>query len=194
MTTNEIFMGARVAHVRELKAEVARLREELSRTRSELESLRNHFALALEAARDADSLPVGARLLVVDGWNAVLGSVSVIPPSERRGGSDELEEALCRRVRAWLAAHPSDAAWIVFDGSKAGGRAEPRLRISYTGGSGAHRADRMVCDYLRMRRLSGASHTVLVATQDKDFRREALSLGAEVINVDEICNCATEEM
>ncbi len=186
MTTNEIFMGARVAHVRELKAEVARLREELAHTRSELESLRNHFALALEAARDADTLPAGARLLVVDGWNAVLGSVSVIPPSERRGSSEELEEALYRRVRAWLAAHPSDAAWIVFDGSKAGGRSEPRLRISYTGGSGAHRADRMVCDYLRMRRLSGASHDVIVATQDKDFRREALSLGAEVINVDAI--------
>ena len=179
-------MGARVAHVRELKAEVARLREKLAHTRSELESLRNHFALALEAARDADTLLAGARLLVVDGWNAVLGSVSVIPPSERRGSSDELEEALCRRVRTWLAAHPSDAAWIVFDGSKAGGRSEPRLRISYTGGSGAHRADRMVCDYLRMRRLSGASHDVIVATQDKDFRREALSLGAEVINVDAI--------
>lgn len=183
-------MGARVAHVRELKTEVARLREELSRTRSELESLRSHFALALEAARDADALPDDARLLVVDGWNAVLGSVSAIPASERRGSSHELEEALCRRVRAWLAAHPSDAAWIVFDGSQAGGRSEPRLRVSYTGGSGVHRADRMVCDYLRMRLLSGVSHTVLVATQDRDFRRDALSLGAEVVGIEEICDCA----
>ena len=168
-----------VARIRALKDEVSRLKGELARACEERDSLRQHFALALLAARDADRLDAGGTLLIVDGWNAILGSENV-------GGSRDRLEQL---TRDWLASRPDDRAWIVFDGHKANGAAEGRMRVSYTGGAGAHRADRMVCDYLRMRRLSGASHNVIVATQDKDFRREALSLGAEVINVDEICNC-----
>ena len=56
MTTNDIFRDTRVAHVRELKAEVARLKEELARVRDARESLDRHFALALAAARDAERL------------------------------------------------------------------------------------------------------------------------------------------
>ena len=49
MTANDIFRDTRVAHVRELKAEVARLKEELARVRDARESLDRHFALALAA-------------------------------------------------------------------------------------------------------------------------------------------------
>ena len=77
MTANDILNGSRVAHVRELKAEVARLKEELARAHAELESLRNHFDLALAAARDLDAQAPDGSLLVVDGWNALLGSASV---------------------------------------------------------------------------------------------------------------------
>lgn len=186
MTANDVFTGARVAHVRELKAEVARLKEELSHARAELETLKSHFALALGAALDAARLPPGGRLLVVDGWNALLGSASVLAPDERRLDLRTKEERLCARVRTWLAAHPDDAAWIVFDGAQAGGRAEPRLRVSFTGGTGPHRADRMVCDYLRMCRLAGDAARVRVVTEDKDFRREAQSLGAEIADMESL--------
>lgn len=184
MTSNEIFQNSRVAHVRELKAEVARLREELAQTRAELEGLRSHFALALEAARDADRIPAGGRLVIVDGWNALLGSASVLPPAERRLPIPEKEERLRALVRTRLDAHPLDFAWIVFDGARPGGTSEDRLRITFTGGEGPHRADRLVCDYLRMRRLSGSAQTVLVVTDDRDFRHEAESLGATVAGVD----------
>ena len=183
MTANDILNGARVAHVRELKSEVARLREELARTQAELEGLRSHFDLALAAARDADRLPEGGALLVVDGWNALLGSASVLPPEARRAKPGEKADALRALVRAWLATHPQDRAWVVFDGGHAGGRAEERLHVTFTGGTGPHRADRMVCDYLRMRRLAGAAHDVVVRTEDRDFRRAAESLGATVRGV-----------
>lgn len=183
MTANDILNGTRVAHVRELKSEVARLREDLARTQAELESLRSHFDLALAAARDADLLPEGGRLLVVDGWNALLGSASILPPDARRACAAEKECALRSRVRAWLEAHPLDRAWIVFDGGRAGGTAEDRLHVTFTGGTGPHRADRMVCDYLRMRRLAGATHAVTVLTEDRDFRRTAEGLGATVRSV-----------
>ncbi len=180
MNANDVLNGTRVAQVRTLKAEVARLAEELARARAECEALKTHFALALVAARDVERLPPEARLLIVDGWNALLGSASVLTAEEKRLPLAGKEAALVTRVKAWLAAHPADAAWIVFDGAKEGGRAEGRLTITFTGGTGAHRADRLICDYLRMCRYTGQARPILVATVDKDFRRTAQSLGATV--------------
>lgn len=170
-------------HVRELKTEIARLNDELARTRDELEALRAHLALALEAARDADRLQPGGRLVVVDGWNALLGSASVLEKEERHADVHMKKERLRALAREWLAAHPLDAVWLVFDGARADGRVEGRLRETYTGGEGPHRADRLVCDYLRMRRLTGRAHDVVVLTEDADFRREAERLGAVVEGV-----------
>ena len=165
-----------VARVRALKDEVSRLKGELARACEERDSLRQHFALALLAARDADSLDADGTLLIVDGWNAILGSENI---GGQRG-------RLARLVREWLSAHPGDRAWIVLDGPNESGAAEDRLRVSYTGGSGAHRADRLVCDYLRMRRYGGQKGRVVVVTNDKDFGKEAERLGAEVRRVKEL--------
>ena len=62
MSSQDIMMGARVAHVRELKTEIERLRGDNTRLRGELESLRAHFDLALLAAEDLRALPEGGRL------------------------------------------------------------------------------------------------------------------------------------
>ena len=175
MTAQQIMQDSHVARVRALKDEVSRLKGELARACEERDSLRQHFALALLAARDADRLGADGTLLIVDGWNAILGSENI-------GGQ---RDRLARLAREWLAAHPGDRAWIVFDGPDESGAAEDRLRISYTGGSGAHRADRLVCDYLRMRRYAGASGKVTVVTNDKDFRKEAERLGATAKGIGE---------
>ena len=175
MTAQQIMQDLHVARIRALKDEVARLKAELARARGEHDSLRRHFALALLAAQDAERIGPDGTLLIVDGWNAILGSENV-------GGQ---RDRLTQLARAWLAAHPADRAWIVFDGHEANGSAEGRLRVSYTGGTGAHRADRLVCDYLRMRRYAGASGNVTVVTNDKDFRREAERLGAKTEGIGE---------
>ena len=51
MTSNDIFQDARVAHVRELKAEVARLKAELAAAQEACATWEHHFALALAVAR-----------------------------------------------------------------------------------------------------------------------------------------------
>ncbi len=186
MTANDIFQDSRVVRVRELKAENARLNEELARTRAERDGLRSHFALALAAALDAARIPAGGRLAIIDGWNALLGSASILTPEERRADPPAKRDRLCAIARSWLDAHPRDIAWIVFDGARADGHVDGRLRVSFTGGTGAHRADRMICDYLRMCRLSGAAHEVRVFTEDADFKRDAASLGADVRPVGEL--------
>ena len=158
-----------------LKDEVARLKAALARVREERDSLRQHFALALLAAQDAERIGPDGTLLIVDGWNAILGSENI-------GGQ---RDRLTQLARNWLAVHPADRAWIVFDGPEANGTSVDRLRVSYTGGTGAHRADRLVCDYLRMRRYAGASGNVTVVTNDKDFRKEAERLGAAAKGIGE---------
>ena len=181
MTTNDIFRDTRVAHVRELKAEVARLKEELARTREARESLDRHFALALAAARDAERMPPDAELLIVDGWNAVIGTHRLDAAACKAG-----RERLVERLRARAAADPRLNVWALFDGAEMGAAAEAggRLRVGYTGGTGAHRADRMACDYLRMRKILGLNHAVTVVTDDKDFAKEAAALGAAVKGTD----------
>lgn len=183
MTPNDILQATQLTHVRELKTENARLRAALAQARSELDAVRSHFAHALAAARDAETLPPDGRLLVVDGWNALLGSASLLTQEEKRQTPSEKEARLAALAQAWLAAHPQDRVWIVFDGARVDGRSDGRLRLTFTGGTGAHRADRFVCDYLRLRRFAGATHNILVATEDKDFRRDVLSLGATVVPV-----------
>ena len=170
MTANDIFRDTRVAHVRELKAEVARLKEELARARVAHESLESHFALALAAARDAERMPPDAELLIVDGWNAVIGTRR-LDADARHVGRDRLVETL----RARVVAEPRLHVWALFDGAemRADAEAEGRLRVGYTGG-----------DYLRMRKILGLNHAVTVVTDDKDFAKEAAALGASVKGTD----------
>ena len=120
----------------------------------------------LVAARDLDSLGEGGRIVVLDGWNMILGS-------QRTAMS---REELVRQAKAMAAANPNDRVWIVFDGPHASSAVEDGVRITYTGGTGPHRADRFVCDFLRMARWLGAADRVEVRTGDRDFLAEVRRL------------------
>ena len=143
MSAQDAIIGARAVHIRELKAEIAKLRAENQRLRDEAQSLKTHFDLALVAARDLDSLGEGGRIVVLDGWNMILGS-------QRTAMS---REELVRQAKV-----------------------EDGVRITYTGGTGPHRADRFVCDFLRMARWLGAADRVEVRTGDRDFLAEVRRL------------------
>ena len=162
MSSQGIMMGARVAHVRELKSEIERLRSENTRLRGECESLRAHFDLALLAAGDLRSQAPGGRMEIWDGWNLVLGA-----KKEARDRDDLLRQAWQKTE-----GDPSLFVWIVLDGPRLASRTEGRVRISYTGGEGGQRADRMVVDYVRMAVLLGLGERVSVRTNDKDFLRQ----------------------
>ena len=79
-------------------------------------------------------------------------------------------------ARRHLADHPCDLVWIVYDGPRENTVVEPRLRISYTGGTGPHRADRFICDFLRMARFAGTIDRIDVKTCDRDFLSEVRRL------------------
>ena len=173
MNAQQVMMDSRLIHVRELRTEVARLKEENHRLKAENESLAHHFDLAILAAEDLRNLPEDGRFIIVDGWNLVLGY-------ERKATNPG---GLIARMKEHLAAHPSDFVWIVFDGPRENAHLEGRLRISYTGGTGLHRADRFICDFLRMARFRGEHSRIDVQTNDRDFAREASRLLARPLEV-----------
>ena len=168
MNVQNLIADGRAIHVRELRNELAKAKAENQALREENAALREHFDLALAAARDLGALAAGARFYLVDGWNLILGA------NRLAASREELE----KNWRAHLDAHPADFVWIVYDGKYESSREDRRLRVSYTGGIGLHRADRFSIDFLRMARWLTLADRVSVVTRDKDFRREAERLGA----------------
>jgi hypothetical protein len=166
MNAQDVIFSSRVAHVRELKSEIARLKAENAELRVENAQLKGHFDMALLAAEDLRNLSDDGKLIIVDGWNAVLGA--------KKEASDP--RSLIDVYKKYLEEHSSHRVWIVFDGHTENSKTEGRLRVSYTGGKGLHRADRFICDFLRMARFSGETAKIAVRTQDKDFLKEAKRL------------------
>jgi hypothetical protein len=162
MNAQDVILGSRVAHVRELKAEIERLRRENAALHDQNAALGAHFDLALLAAEDLRNLASGGVMHIWDGWNLILGA--------RKEARDR--ENLAAQAREHLAANPQDRVWIVYDGSREAVVNDGRLRISYTGGCGEHRADRFICDYLRMANFQSLAGKVRVRTNDRDFRKK----------------------
>lgn len=154
--------AARLVRVRELQTALTKAAAENLRLKTENEMLFAHFDLAILAANDLAALPPDGRLVIVDGWNMILGANKV--------AKDRAE--LVAQAKAHVAEHPSDFVWIVLDGPRAYSSVDGRVRVSYTGGVGAHRADKFICDFLKMARFRGDLRRIEVRTDDKDFKKE----------------------
>ncbi len=159
-------LASRFARLREMRDEIERLHRENLRLRSEAEATQGHFALALMAALDLALLPADGRFIIVDGWNIALGD------GRRRRAPKELA-AIARRH---LAIHSRDFVWIVWDGPDAGGTQRDRLRMSWTGGVGKQRADRFICDFIRMANWRGMARRIRLLTTDRELLAEARRL------------------
>ena len=161
MSAQDVIIGARAIHVRELQTQVSALKAENAALKAENESLKSHFHLAVLAASDLNRLPPGGVFKIYDGWNLVLGADKIA------ASRDGLEEIVERELEN----RPDDFAWIVYDGPKGNSFLKGRLRVSYTGGEGGQRADRMIADFVRMARMSGADVRIEVVTSDRGLRR-----------------------
>lgn len=166
MNAQDVILGTRVAHLRELKSEIAKLKADNAALRTENEELKSHFALALAAAEDLRRLATEGKLVFVDGWNLILGA----------GSEARDPDGLVAKAKAHLAENPRDFVWIVFDGPRFDVRNEGRLRLSWTGGTGPQRADRFICDFLRMARFTGGLDRIEVRTRDKALLRAIADL------------------
>ena len=162
MNAQDMIEAARLVRVRELQTALTKAAAENLRLKTENEMLFAHFDLAVLAANDLAALPPDGRLVIVDGWNMILGANKV--------AKDRAE--LVAQAKSHVAEHPSDFVWIVLDGPRASSTVDGRVRVSYTGGVGAHRADKFICDFLKMARFRGDIRRIEVRTDDKDFKKE----------------------
>ena len=162
MNAQDMIEAARLVRVRELQTALTKAAAENLRLKTENEMLSAHFDLAVLAANDLAALPLDGRLVIVDGWNMILGANKI--------AKDRAE--LVAQAKAHVAEHPSDFVWIVLDGPRASSSVDGRVRVSYTGGVGAHRADKFICDFLKMARFRGDLRRIEVRTDDKDFKKE----------------------
>ena len=158
MSAQDVIMGSRVAHVREMKAEIERLKAENAALRDERDSLKAHFDQALLAAEDLKS---GEPLEIWDGWNLILGA-----QREAKDRADLIAQAKASAKRVW----------IVLDGHDENVKLDGNVRVSYTGGQGEHRADKFIIDFVRMAAYLGLADRVSVRTNDKDFRKAVARL------------------
>jgi hypothetical protein len=177
-------------HLRELKSALADTKARLLKAESERDLLAAHFSLGLAALRDFENLADGMEFRIVDGWNAILRLKNVSKLS-----SDDIS-ALKREYLADLGINPpspdapfagSDCfppvtTWIVFDGKTANSYRSGPYRVTYTGGTGAHRADRMILDFVNAARILGLDVSrITVETADKDLSKRLTAVGTKVV-------------
>lgn len=166
MDAQDLMLGARVAHVRELQTALARAKAENAALRDENAALWAHFDFALLAAEELRGMPPEGRLEIWDGWNLILGA--------QKAARDR--PTLIAQAKARLEQDEALRIWIVFDGPEERVAHEGRLRVSYTGGTGAHRADRLIVSFVRMAAYLGLADRIRVRTNDKDFARDVKRL------------------
>ena len=190
MTANTVMEDARVARVRELKTALAAAKERLVRVEDERDSLLAHFDLALVALHDFEQLGSEGRLHIIDGWNAILRHRNVSKLT-----SEDISK-LKADYLAGLGIVPQDQSgksadslitnWIVFDGSEENSYQSGTYRVTYTGGTGPHRADRLILDYVHAARILGLDTSrIMVDTADKALAKKLDTLGAHVFSPNE---------
>ena len=185
MDANAIVTDARVLQVRNLKAALAHANERLIQAESERDFLRAHLDVALAVMRDFDR-PGVSGLRIIDGWNAVLRlrNVAKLPAEEisalkadylARCGAAPLKEG-----EVAVAPAPTET-WIVFDGPQENSYRVGSCRVTYTGGEGPQRADRLILDYVHAAKLCGCDVSrIVVETADKTLAKRLVALGARV--------------
>ena len=201
VTANNVIEDARVARVRELKTALAEAKERLARVEDERDSLLAHFDLALVALHDFEHLGEGAQLQIIDGWNAILrhrnvskltseeisklkadylASLGIVPPSVCLNPQSAFAKATADKPST-SNSQPSTLTWIIFDGSEANSYRSGAYRVTYTGGTGPHRADRLILDYVHAVRILGLDTSrITVDTADKALAKKLAALGAQV--------------
>ncbi len=124
-------------------------------------------------------------ILLIDGHNVLFGLPARYNPP--RGGAvtdAEKRQHLTDDVVRIAAPNPSLRAWVVFDGpNRSDAQAAPNVRVTYSGGTGEHRADAVLVDNLRFFKSTAPELTVFLVSNDAALCGTGRRLGAESVAV-----------
>lgn len=127
-------------------------------------------------------------ILLVDGHNALFGlqgrymapQGSAVPDGNKRA---RLVADIVHRLKGC----PTCRAWIVFDGPEASDASPaPNVRVTYSGGQGANRADGVLLDNIRFFRTADPAISILLVSNDNALGTEARRLGAQTMSALEL--------
>ena len=184
MKSNDIVNEARMLHLRELKTSLAETKKRLQKVESDKDLLLAHFPLALAAIYDFRNLPDDKELRIIDGWNTILKEKNLAKLS--KDDISRLKKEYLSRQGISIpsvenAKLPPVSSWIVFDGKDANSYRSGDSRITYTGGTGSHRADRMILDFVNAAKILGLDISrIIVETADKDLSKKLRDSGVRV--------------
>jgi len=128
--------------------------------------------------------------LLIDGHNVFFAlqgkyaatSGPVVPDREKRA-------RFVADVTRVVAARPTCRAWVVFDGPVRSEESPAlNVRVVYSGGTGEHRADKVLAETVHFIRAAEPKVPVIVATNDNALRGEMQKLGALNITAAELGN------
>lgn len=185
MKANDIIADARMLHLRELKKALAATKERLQKAEAERDLLLAHFPLAMAALDDFKGLSPQQEFRIIDGWNAILRQRNISKLSSMDVSRMKKEYLASFGISSpdteRMAASPI-CTWIVFDGEAANSYRSGEYRVTYTGGTGPHRADRMILDFVNAAKVLGLDVSrIAVETADKDLSKRLLAAGVKVL-------------
>lgn len=127
----------------------------------------------------------GPLILLLDGHNVLFGLPARYNPPRGRSRSDaEKRDCVVQDVVRILEPAPAVRAWILFDGSsQTEHQAAPNIRVSYSGGEGEHRADKVLLMNIGFLKKESPDIPVLMVSDDQDLCAKARRLGAKTIPV-----------
>ena len=123
-------------------------------------------------------------VFLVDGHN-VLNTITTYVSARERGASHEaIRKALLRDIAAIQSKLGNCEIRVHFDGptpSEGVAFGNPDLKVIYSGGTGDHRADRIIINYLSFYSLQTDAAKVITVSEDQDLRAEAALTGSRLL-------------
>jgi predicted RNA-binding protein with PIN domain len=152
----------------------------------------------IKSARDIQSDPMARILnrtaagaaramLALDGYNVILGIPEMFDTTLTDGRpAQKSRDALISKIDALFAKHEDWDVRIFFDSNeRSQARHGPNVMSVFSGGSGEHRADKVIIEELHSYGKLYGDSSLLLVTNDRDLQKQAREVGAGIISTDE---------
>jgi len=145
----------------------------------------------LQTCKDAAALLSRAlagkhsAILLLDGHNVLFGlQARYMPPRGTASPDKKKRQSLVNDVIRITKPNPALRAVVHFDGhTRSDSDPSSNVRVTYSGGEGEHRADKVIIDQIRFLKSAYPDTDVLLVSNDNDLCKDARKLGAQDLAV-----------
>ncbi|MFA7172210.1 MAG: hypothetical protein WC340_02140 [Kiritimatiellia bacterium] len=124
-------------------------------------------------------------ILLLDGHNIIFGLPARYMPQRGKAVTDaQKRQNLVDDLIRITSPNPALRVILLFDGpTRSDSTPAPNVSVTYSGGEGEHRADRVIIDKIRFLKTAYPDANLLLVSNDNDLCREARRLGAQNLSV-----------